>query len=210
LAMAAFRNSERLLEDACILLRAGRYGPAHALATLALEEFGKHVICISAMARSVVEDDFWPRFWWRMRSHTSKLRQSRLLAETVLGDLMDADGFIRAWKQVERDHATKLRGLYVGWGSGGLEEPTAITQDEAATMIGLVSSILRRLGIFSEQALVEASPAIQGLSTWVKGLGSRERMAAFMVASAGLRTELGDEQEAGEADEATEVAPDAS
>jgi AbiV family abortive infection protein len=59
-ALASVRNARRLLEDADLLLRRGRWPSAYSLAVLAFEEAGKAWMCITAM---MVPDDVRPE--WR-------------------------------------------------------------------------------------------------------------------------------------------------
>jgi AbiV family abortive infection protein len=103
LAQAAVQNATDLAADARLLLDAGRFPRAHALATLALEELGKVVLCKEVLAGRLDDKSFrreWP-------NHPSKLDRSRLLA------VLSAPTVERVFATAEDDSETKLRGLYV-------------------------------------------------------------------------------------------------
>jgi hypothetical protein len=93
LAAAAEGNAADLAADARLLLEAGRYARAHALATLALEELGKRTLCLEALAGKLDENGF--RKAWS--SHLDKLESSYLEA------ILSANSAQRL----------KMRGLYV-------------------------------------------------------------------------------------------------
>lgn len=82
IANAASANCRAILADAELLFEAGRYPRAHALAILALEEFGKHVFTVSAMNRQDVTG-FWRAYHRRFRDHKAKLWQARVSLETL-------------------------------------------------------------------------------------------------------------------------------
>ena len=75
LAQAAAQNATDLAADARLLLGAGRFSRAYALATLALEELGKMELCHEVLAGRLDDKGF--RQEWL--NHPSKARpQSRL------------------------------------------------------------------------------------------------------------------------------------
>src|SRR5260370_24294125 len=76
LAQAAAQNAADLAADARLLLDAGRFPRAYALATLALEELGKMELCHEVLAGRLDDKGF--RQEWSQ--HQSKLDRSRLLA----------------------------------------------------------------------------------------------------------------------------------
>jgi AbiV family abortive infection protein len=57
--------SQGLLGDAELLLERGRPASAAAWAILALEEFGKHMMCSIATTISADDPDAWRDFWDR-------------------------------------------------------------------------------------------------------------------------------------------------
>lgn len=75
LAHAAAQNAGDLAADARLLLEAGRFPRAHALAVLALEELGKMVLCHEVLDGEL-DDDGFRREWSK---HPSKLDRSRIL-----------------------------------------------------------------------------------------------------------------------------------
>jgi AbiV family abortive infection protein len=103
LAAAAEGNAADLAADARLLLEAGRYARAHALATLALEELGKRTLCLEALAGKLDENGF--RKAWS--SHLDKLESSYLEA------ILSANSAQRLSAWYKDDAALKMRGLYV-------------------------------------------------------------------------------------------------
>jgi len=72
LARAALDNASDLLSDAEVLLKEGRYPRALALTVLAAEEFGKHMMCMSAVGLDLADESEVKKFWKRFRSHAAK------------------------------------------------------------------------------------------------------------------------------------------
>lgn len=103
LAQAAAQNASDLAADARLLLDAGRFPRAHALATLALEELGKPELCHAVLAGELDAKGF--REEWS--NHLWKLDRSRILA------ILSAPTEARVFATADDDCATKFRGLYV-------------------------------------------------------------------------------------------------
>jgi len=79
LALAAARNARRLLGDAEVLLKPGRWPSAYSLAVLALEEAGKAWMCVTAM---MVPDNVRPE-WPHgelIAKHADKLMAAHVVA----------------------------------------------------------------------------------------------------------------------------------
>src|SRR5688500_23866 len=141
---AAVRNCTFLLEDALLLYQHSRCPRAHAIATLALEEFGKYMICLAAHSRPS-HGGFWTAVAKASRSQDTKVRVARNLVEG-LRDYDDQyfrdaerDPQVRfnSFKSIAlRDHETKLRGLYVAFDDrGGVVGPEAVDCAEAWELI---------------------------------------------------------------------------
>jgi AbiV family abortive infection protein len=103
LAAASEDNAVSLAADARLLLDAGRFPRAHALATLALEELGKRTVCLELLAGELTEREF--REAWR--SHLVKLERSHIEA------ILSSTTIERVFAWYERDADMKMRGLYV-------------------------------------------------------------------------------------------------
>jgi AbiV family abortive infection protein len=86
LSIAALHNCQDLLSTAKMLLGTDKFGRAHALATLAMEEFGKHVIAAAAITRSAYSGYDWVKFWKRINGHESKLRQAAIALDALRPD----------------------------------------------------------------------------------------------------------------------------
>jgi AbiV family abortive infection protein len=122
LAHAARSNAVDLAGDARLLLDAGRYGRAHALATLAFEELGKMLLCRDALAGVVDEKAF--RSGWS--NHAAKLERSHMFA------IVGAATPKRILADLDKDAAMKLRGLYVDVNSDDPAGPPATPSDVAS------------------------------------------------------------------------------
>lgn len=103
LARAAGGNAVSLVADARLLLDAGRYPRAYALAVLALEELGKVELCGEVLAGELEQRDF-RRAWSR---HDPKLWRAHLPG------ILFASTLDRIFASPDTDHAMRLRGLYV-------------------------------------------------------------------------------------------------
>lgn len=148
LAVASFDNALRLIGDAEALVANSRWPGAHGLATLALEEFGKHIICVSAIGRVAHDPDYAARFRRRFRDHTDKLRSGILHLESLLARDIEgvADAFLEFDDLAKSAHVRRLRGLYVDFDDGHVLIPAEeITENEAAELV-------RRVGIFIRAA----------------------------------------------------------
>jgi AbiV family abortive infection protein len=117
LALAAVRNVRRLLDDADLLLKRGRWPSAYSLAVLAFEEGGKAWMCIIAM----VPDDVWPEWPYGdlITPHVDKLMAAHVMAHMLasatsgrdmIADLADVGENLQELA-CEHNHA-KQRGLY--------------------------------------------------------------------------------------------------
>jgi AbiV family abortive infection protein len=181
LVQTTVQNARSLLEDARLLFEAGRYPRAHALAVLALEEFGKHMMCVSRATQAIGVADTEEEFWRRFNDHKAKLREAKLLIEAILKDpeRRYTQFANRLLREAASDHATKLAGLYVDF-DGTITEPLqAIDQQTAASMINDVGELLDVYGdrwtgesernwlFFSAEEIAAGGhprPGLQGLS----------------------------------------------
>lgn len=143
--LASLRNSQRLIADAETLLLNGRYPTAHALAVLALEEFGKHVMCASANIRGHADEEYWRRFRRRFRDHRDKLRNALLLAGLMATTEEEMEPLDDLEAAAKREDFAKLRGLYVDLDrSGTVYEPVVtIGRQEAEKTVATVRLLVR-------------------------------------------------------------------
>jgi len=129
LAQAAAQNAVDLAADARLLLDAGRFPRAYALAALALEELGKMELSHQVLAGRLDDKGF--RQEWS--NHMWKLDRSRILA------ILSAPTPARVLATVEDDLAAKLRGLYVDVNpadpGGSPLTPSAVTPALAREMV---------------------------------------------------------------------------
>lgn len=137
------RNAADLLDDARVLLDAGRAPRAHALATLALEELGKSSLCMIAcgflpITGGNVYGPGGEGFWDAWQRHPIKLFWVRSFLAMIVHAL---DGPVEATArrladEARADHLRKLRGLYVDYEDGNILLPSEITQEAAQELIG--------------------------------------------------------------------------
>jgi AbiV family abortive infection protein len=111
-AQAAAVNAGGLLDDARLLLGTGRWARAHALGTLALEEFGKATLCVAALQYS---EDQAKKFWSDFTKHQVKLGYALSIVRTLMANLPDdvVEAITRVVSEAETGHGEKLAGLYV-------------------------------------------------------------------------------------------------
>jgi len=146
-AHAALDNCEALLEDAQLLLAADRPARAHALAALAVEEFGKHLMCVAHLVRE--RDSEADRYFLRaFRDHRKKLRNALLQIDVIAHATRDTLDRLMAdlSERIQHEAVQKLRGLYVDLDLEGLvSRPDAsVTLEDARELLGDVEALLER------------------------------------------------------------------
>jgi AbiV family abortive infection protein len=159
LAHAAWENAVGLLDDAKLLLDAGRFPRAFALAELAAEELGK-VILVAAMAVRVAVGmpPNWSRFWGKFLHHPDKAWNASLIDRVMAvnakawaeGDVdaikADTKGVEEARKQAEGMPHAKNDALYVDYRGGQLRLPLeAISDDQARTIVSGMDQLIASL-----------------------------------------------------------------
>lgn len=160
-ALAAARNARRLLGDAEVLLKHGRWPSAYSLAVLAFEEAGKAWMCVTAM---MVPDDIRPEWPYGelMAKHTDKLMaahaMAHLFASAGTGDDMIASmaEITENLEELAREHdKAKQRGFYADLLDGAVWEPARVKQDAARRMVGTVHSLLDHGGPLADPGFIE-------------------------------------------------------
>jgi AbiV family abortive infection protein len=159
-ALAAARNARRLLGDAEVLFKHGRWPSAYSLAVLAFEEAGKAWMCVITM---MLPDDVrpeWP-FGDGMAKHVDKLMAALAMAhlfasasggQDVIASLAEVS---EGLEELAREHdKAKQRGFYTDLLDGVLQEPTRITQNEARRMVDTVRNLLRHGGLLADPEFV--------------------------------------------------------
>jgi AbiV family abortive infection protein len=140
LAEAAAQNAVDLAADARLLLDAGRFPRAHALATLALEELGKMDLCHQVLAGRLDDKGF--RQEWS--NHLWKLDRSRILA------ILCAPTPARVFATAGDDFATKIRGLYVDVNptdpNGPPRTPSDVTPVQAREIVETAEAASQAIG----------------------------------------------------------------
>jgi AbiV family abortive infection protein len=147
-AIAAAKNSRRLLEDAELLASRGRWPGAYSYAILAFEEAGKAWLCIIAMLmpdNSRAEFPFgdldWDHTWKLGAAHgmvfmLAFLRGGDNAPESILQDGHVLDALARQHNQA------KQRGIYADIRDGEVWDPANITRKEAKAMVAAVRDLL--------------------------------------------------------------------
>lgn len=155
LAEASLRNAARLLDDADVLLSAGRFPRAVALAVLATEEFGKCVMAVGSVGRDRSDVEYWRRFRRDMRHHPSKGEVAVEIAGDVLADperwfAYQAD----APKVAEVAQELKFAAIYVDLGEDGrVRTPESlITETLARVVVAALGAEIRRWDQFLRDA----------------------------------------------------------
>ena len=152
IAQHSVENSHDLLDESAILLEAGRWARAAALAVLALEESGKAQLChiwsvhIIPSVADATDPAVWSEFWKAFSNHERKLDLLMSRAEGA-----GRCGEYGAWDDVAFVvHTNKIRCLYVDWVRDGarpyyLIRPSAITEQDARDIIDYSLQMLRRV-----------------------------------------------------------------
>lgn len=162
----AFFNAGDLLDDAEVLLSAGRWARAYALTTLALEEFGKGVRCFTVYAFRVAgwSDAEVREFWPPQTNHSEKLLAALGWMEMFAVDvpLPPVSEMLSTLASRVSDHnARKQNGFYVDLAAdGSLISPKQIGEAEAR---GLVEE--SRAGMAQVLAVFTDSRFVQVMST---------------------------------------------
>jgi len=136
-ASAAFRNANRLLADAEMLLHAGSAPTAHAVAILAMEEAAKAVTW-----RRFADADTGQTVRFAQERHEGRLQRVRHLHNYLEMwfhyhhdpdyELPTSEAFDeKIRREATSDNARKQRGFYVDVEKTTVLEPTLITDDEA-------------------------------------------------------------------------------
>jgi AbiV family abortive infection protein len=160
LALAAARNSQRLLDDAELLLKHGRRPSAYSLAVLAFEEAGKAWMSIVTM---MVPPDIrpdWPHDDL-IATHVDKLMAAHGMAN-MLASAYSGQDFMASLvnisenlEELAREHnQVKQRGLYVDLLDGTAWEPARITKGEAQRMVTIVRGLLDNGGYLTDPGFV--------------------------------------------------------
>jgi AbiV family abortive infection protein len=159
-ALAAARNARRLLDDADLLLRRGRWPSAYSLAVLAFEEAGKAWLCVIAMMVPGDVRPDWP-YGDLITRHVDKLMAAHVMAhifasastgQDVIASLTDIGGSL---EELAREHnQAKQRGLYADLVDGTVWEPAEITKDEARRMLVIVRGLLDHGGHLADPEFI--------------------------------------------------------
>jgi AbiV family abortive infection protein len=148
LAIAAEANARELISDAEVLLAAGRWPRAYALAVLAHEEFGKGLMAMVLVAAHPAA-----RQPARLREltgdHRRKLTSTYEHEAMVGGSGWQAE--LRRSPELARSaNERKQRGFYVDFADdGSLRMPSEIGEDEARTQVASVRETVCSPGLRS-------------------------------------------------------------
>jgi AbiV family abortive infection protein len=147
LAAACLENAEALLSDSELLLEHERHASAVAWALLALEEFGKHMLCSFALTISLDDADAWRAFWRRWRAHPTKLRMAAgqfidLVAEPgASGDELWRQAYDGLRSQIPAMNRWKQDAIYVDW---NVDEPV---NPAKSVEYGAACALIRDVGV---------------------------------------------------------------
>lgn len=152
MANAAAQNARRLLDDADLLVKRGRWPTAYSLAVLAFEEAGKAWVCVIAM---LVPDEAKPDFPFGelVGGHLWKLQAAHGMAG-LLAYIRGGDGAPTSILQTaevldslaREDNRAKQRGFYADCEDNVIWSPSQVTRDEAKTIVTAVHELLDRGG----------------------------------------------------------------
>lgn len=148
LALAAEANARELVNDAEVLLAAGRWPRAYALAVLAHEEFGKGLMAV-ALATAHPDAQQPARLRELTAGHIRKL-VSTFQHEAMVGR-PDREAKLLGSPELARNmNERKQRGFYVDFADdGSLRLPSEIGEDEARAQVASVRKTIFSPGLRS-------------------------------------------------------------
>lgn len=194
----AVANGMELFDDASLLLQNGRWPRAHALAVLALEEFGKACLSLGAL---VYTEDLAEGFWKDWVHHPTKLLNAGAILTFFGQDQPSTTATVVAQLQAEarHEHVQKLRGFYVDLSTSGVvERPDDINEDTARRVVDRVSTLLELLGpAWTSGALLDRLDEIEAHGDELRAVFGQARQlvqldpdAAITIGRAGMRGDL--------------------
>lgn len=143
---SALKNAEELVEDALVLLDAGRWARCYFLSEIATEELGKYAMLVGAgiLLRTtdlLDSDEAWKRLWDGLSNHRRKFWAITAVEDLKLGaDLTDGD---RRRIEAGEENAVKMQALYSDlYGDEFLRPSEIVAEPEAATVLALVADRL--------------------------------------------------------------------
>jgi AbiV family abortive infection protein len=137
LAGASLTNAVALLDDAKILLRAGRLQRSAFLFETCLEETLKGYLCLT---REPTDGKSWEDFWETFRDHKLKLRLLREIEPRTDADHDAGNRILRTWR--ERTVYVDVSQAGDPWTPMGLVDPGELSADGDANFEGPISRIL--------------------------------------------------------------------
>jgi len=180
IAKAALQNASGLVDESRILLDSGRYARSLALAVLAAEEFGKHMLCVSSSPLDLDDPKVVKKFWNRFRSHEAKYQNwhGQLIDMITLdpGDEHDPEAWEEMWAElpevVGQAMQIKMGSLYVDLDgeTGEIRVPSELV------IVELAESVWKSVSL-----VIEPIKALWGdadLATFLEGT-SPKLQAAF-------------------------------
>jgi AbiV family abortive infection protein len=160
LAITAAKNSRRLLDDADLLLKRGRWPTAYSLAVLAFEEAGKAWLCVIAMMVPADTREEYP-FAGMIGAHLDKLMAAHAMAHMhafLRGGANAPKSMIDVGEDLEtlaREHnRAKQRGLYADLSDAVIWSPDQVTKSEAARMVATVRGLLDHGGYLADPEFI--------------------------------------------------------
>lgn len=166
IADAALDNADSLIRSANELLSSDRFPVANSLALLAAEEYGKHMMCFSAVGKDPTDAAYWRRFWNALQDHHLKYKNAFIMAAVgLLLDQTARTAVMNALDQhVTADKRNRESGLYVDFdaSTGTVLSPVDVIQPQhAETTVGTwtyVIGIAKELWSRPETRAVFAPP----------------------------------------------------
>jgi len=160
LAITVTKNSRRLLDDADLLLKRGRWPTAYSLAVLAFEEAGKAWLCVIAMMVPADTREEYP-FAGMIGAHLDKLMAAHAMAHMdafLRGGANAPKSMVAVGEELEtlaREHnRAKQRGLYADLSNSVIWSPDQVTRSEAARMIATVRGLLDHGGHLADPEFI--------------------------------------------------------
>ena len=129
------QNATDLIADAECLLQEGRWARSTFLSHIAIEELGKYLMIMGAIAKLIAEEIDWRKFWKTFLSHREKARNV-FFFDAGLSPSQKDEEILRDLEKAETDtiesQKEKLSSLYVDFKGDHFVLPMDVVSEKTA------------------------------------------------------------------------------
>jgi AbiV family abortive infection protein len=176
------------------VLAIGEWPSAFADAALALEEFGKAYLCVTALGMPpAIRAEFAKDFGKSFIRHDRKLAIAQLMLDMHSGDAEPSMSALltAADKRARTINETKFRSLYVDFSDDGrLLKPSEVTEEQARGMVDTTHELLGKIEPLATEARNDPAGFVAFVRQWQSGLDLDAIAAAYEADPDGLIAQL--------------------